>query len=222
MSVNTSNNISGGSALGGSTASSSSSSKNIGDQFTALLVAQLKNQDPLNPTDPAAITTQLAQLNSLQQLENINKQLTALAGAGNGVGATLSQAATAVGKTVQLGLGAAGEPAFSTKNGSIHYDFGGDVTYNSVLSVTDVNGSLLASFRLEGSAGDVAVGNLPEGSTVRVDSTLSNGRVDAVHSGYAMLGQNMHVKSVALSAGNTYLVDASGERAAWSSVVGLN
>ena len=40
----------------------------IGDQFMKMLVAQLKNQDPLNPMDPTAMTAQLTQLNSLQQL----------------------------------------------------------------------------------------------------------------------------------------------------------
>ncbi len=45
------------------------------DTFLTLLVAQLKNQDPLAPQDGAAFVAQLAQFNSLDQLININQQL---------------------------------------------------------------------------------------------------------------------------------------------------
>ena len=36
--------------------------------FLSLLVAQLQNQDPLNPDDPTEFTAQLAQFSSLEQL----------------------------------------------------------------------------------------------------------------------------------------------------------
>lgn len=45
------------------------------DTFLKLLVAQLKNQDPLNPQDGAAFVTQLAQFNSVEQLVSINDRL---------------------------------------------------------------------------------------------------------------------------------------------------
>ena len=46
------------------------------DDFLTLLVAQLQNQDPLNPTDGAEFTAQLAQFSSLEELQNINDTLT--------------------------------------------------------------------------------------------------------------------------------------------------
>ena len=45
------------------------------DDFLKLLVAQLKNQDPLAPQDGAQFATQLAQFNSLDQLVSINTRL---------------------------------------------------------------------------------------------------------------------------------------------------
>jgi len=45
------------------------------DDFLQLLVTQLKNQDPLNPSDPTEFTAQLAQFSSLEQLFNVNESL---------------------------------------------------------------------------------------------------------------------------------------------------
>jgi flagellar basal-body rod modification protein FlgD len=44
-------------------------------QFLQLLVAQLKEQDPLNPMDGTQFVTQLAQFSSLEQLINIRTDL---------------------------------------------------------------------------------------------------------------------------------------------------
>jgi flagellar basal-body rod modification protein FlgD len=44
--------------------------------FLTLLVTELKNQDPTQPTDPNAYIQQLVGVNSLQQLISINQDLT--------------------------------------------------------------------------------------------------------------------------------------------------
>lgn len=48
------------------------------DMFMTLLVAQLKNQDPLQPQDGTAFVAQLAQFNSLDQLIGIRNSIEAL------------------------------------------------------------------------------------------------------------------------------------------------
>jgi len=45
------------------------------DEFLKLFIAQLANQDPLDPLDNAEFTAQMAQFSSLEQLLNINKNL---------------------------------------------------------------------------------------------------------------------------------------------------
>lgn len=49
------------------------------DAFLKLMVAQLRNQDPLNPAHGADFIAQTAQFSSLEQLQNINKSIEALA-----------------------------------------------------------------------------------------------------------------------------------------------
>lgn len=48
------------------------------EQFLTLLVAQLQNQDPLNPTDATQFTAQLAQYSQLEQLFNLNDAMNQL------------------------------------------------------------------------------------------------------------------------------------------------
>src|SRR5438552_3222724 len=54
--------------------------------FMQLLVAQLQNQDPLNPLDSANFSAQLAQFSSLQQLTEINQTLKNANTGGSSVG----------------------------------------------------------------------------------------------------------------------------------------
>jgi len=51
------------------------------EDFLLLLVAQLQNQDPLNPNDPTEFTAQLAQFRSLEQLFTLNEGMSSLVAA---------------------------------------------------------------------------------------------------------------------------------------------
>lgn len=58
------------------TTTAAAKSKTLGQtDFLNLLVAQLKNQDPLNPSDPTEFTSQLAQYSQLEQLFNLNDSM---------------------------------------------------------------------------------------------------------------------------------------------------
>ena len=45
------------------------------DAFMTLLVTQMQNQDPLNPSTDTEFIGQLAQFSSLEQMENLNSTL---------------------------------------------------------------------------------------------------------------------------------------------------
>ena len=51
--------------------------------FLTLLVTEMKNQDPTQPTDPNAYIQQLVGVNSLQQLISINQELSSVGTSGS-------------------------------------------------------------------------------------------------------------------------------------------
>jgi|WetSurMetagenome_2_1015567.scaffolds.fasta_scaffold736547_2 flagellar basal-body rod modification protein FlgD len=53
----------------------STSDATSGQDFMKLVIEQLKNQDPMDPMKSEEFTTQLAQINSLQQLVSLNQTM---------------------------------------------------------------------------------------------------------------------------------------------------
>jgi flagellar basal-body rod modification protein FlgD len=79
------------------------------DDFMQLLMAQLKNQDPMKPMEDKEFITQLAQFSSLEATEKLNNQLDELLGS-----QSLVQAATLIGKQATAKL-----PSGETLTGTI-------------------------------------------------------------------------------------------------------
>ena len=75
-------------------------SDDMQNKFLNLLITQLKNQDPLNPTDANQMTAQLSQISTVSGIEKLNasmeKLLASYAGTQN------MQAAAMIGKTVLI------------------------------------------------------------------------------------------------------------------------
>ncbi|MBV2234795.1 MAG: flagellar hook assembly protein FlgD [Sterolibacterium sp.] len=84
MSINTDNNAAAFDAINSANQSAAKSGKAAGaanaadandsaqDRFLKLLTAQLKNQDPLNPLDNAQMTSQLAQISTVDGITKLN------------------------------------------------------------------------------------------------------------------------------------------------------
>lgn len=87
------------SALGAASGASVSKKKDenspeaIQERFMSLLVAQLKNQDPLEPMDNAQVTGQMAQLNTVTGINNLNSTMQGMA---NSLNATQTVQATSM------------------------------------------------------------------------------------------------------------------------------
>jgi flagellar basal-body rod modification protein FlgD len=68
-------------------------SKNIStDDFLKILVSEMQNQDPSNPMDDTQVVAQMAQFNTLEQMQNMNKTLESM---------TIAQSATLIGKSAE-------------------------------------------------------------------------------------------------------------------------
>jgi flagellar basal-body rod modification protein FlgD len=69
-------------ALTGASSTASSiknSASETQDRFLKLLVAQLNNQDPMNPMDNAQMTSQMAQMSTVSGIEQVNDTLKSMA-----------------------------------------------------------------------------------------------------------------------------------------------
>lgn len=97
----------------GSSATKASNEASASDRFLTLLVAQMENQDPLNPMDNAQVTSQMAQISTVSGIEKLN---TTMAGLNSQfLQSQTLQAAALVGHDVVLGgnklsIGEEGQP----------------------------------------------------------------------------------------------------------------
>jgi flagellar basal-body rod modification protein FlgD len=108
-----------------------------------MLVAQLKNQDPTNPMDNAALTTQMAQISTVQGVQQLNTTLSQFVSSnGNATKAInsaglIGQEVLAPSSTVTVGSGASG----SVQSGVYLPSAADSVTVNLV----DSNGNVVST-----------------------------------------------------------------------------
>ena len=140
------------SAASGAGATSAADMQN---QFLTLLVAQLKNQDPMSPMDNAQMTSQMAQISTVTGIEKLNDTV-------NGVTSQFStmqmlQGSNVIGRTVltegnQLGISASegqdadGNPT-TLKQGTAAFDLAG-MASNVTVQITTAGGQLVDTLEL--------------------------------------------------------------------------
>jgi flagellar basal-body rod modification protein FlgD len=110
------------------------------DDFLKMLIAQLKNQDPLNPLDGSNFAAQLAQFSSLEQLQNMNTQLQTLGTSFSSLNNV--QAANLIGNEVSA------KGNTTTVEGStniLYYNLPGDVKQGTV-KIYNAQGTLMKTF----------------------------------------------------------------------------
>jgi len=84
----------------GTTQTANATGAGDSNDFMLLLLAQLRNQNPLDPVKDKDFMTQLTQVNSFLELQKVNKTLLAATRSN-----TLTQAASLIGKTVSYPSG---------------------------------------------------------------------------------------------------------------------
>ena len=158
------------------------------DQFLKLLIAQLQNQDPMNPMQGDQMATQLAQFSSLEQLQQINANHTAQHTAGGTLlGAVQSTSAissighvvTAIGNQIQVG----GTNPATTVEATL-----GTAAAKSTLHIYDANGTEVATSDLGSSSSGMQTFNLgkltdglaPGTYTYKIDATDADGKAVTV------------------------------------------
>ena len=106
------------------------------DQFLTLLITQLQNQDPMNPTDDKEFIGQMAQFSALEQMQNLNLSMSSLRGI-NYIGKTVSGSyVDAVTKETKNVDGIVSNVSI-TKDGIVAKVNGTDVPIEKITSITD-------------------------------------------------------------------------------------
>jgi flagellar basal-body rod modification protein FlgD len=109
------------------------------DQFLQLLIAQLQNQDPLEPVDNQAFIQQLATLNSVQGLQDLNASFGQMLKLQQ-----LTQGADLIGRTIEYTPTGSDTPttgvvrSVEAQNGNFVLQVGADsVTLDQIQSVVN-------------------------------------------------------------------------------------
>ncbi len=155
------------------------------DDFMKLMIAQLKNQDPMNPMDGSQYAAQLAQFSSVEQLMNINTTLDTSVNANYQLTQSINNTMTPalIGKEVKL----QGGTVTNNDDSSITLGYSLPATVSSAtVKVFDKNGALVKEFtdankemgdhKLEWDFTDINGQKVPKGDyTFTVDAKDSQG-----------------------------------------------
>jgi flagellar basal-body rod modification protein FlgD len=127
---------------GTATTKAKSTTADAQDRFLKLLTTQLKNQDPLNPMDNAQMTSQLAQISTVDGIEKLNATLQKMLA--SSASAEAMQAAALVGHQVMV-AGSGLQLGDTGAAGGI--DLGASADQVTV-TIKDVNGIVMNALNL--------------------------------------------------------------------------
>lgn len=168
-----------------STSSSGSSTTDLQTTFLKLLVTQMQNQDPTNPMDSSTMTSQLAQINTVTGISQLNTTLSSLSSqlsAGQSAQASLliGQSVLVPGSTTTVASGAS--TGFGVSLGSSVSDLSVTVKNASgqVVSTLDLGAQQAGTVPIAWKPVDSSGNALPDGTyTVSASGTSTTGATTA-------------------------------------------
>jgi flagellar basal-body rod modification protein FlgD len=120
------------------------------EAFLNLLVAQLKNQDPLNPMDNAEFTTQTTAFSQLEQMMAMNTSLQSMLAIQQATAVSanpLIEASNFIGKTIEYNSNTL---VISDEGASPISFYSSDVAASSSVSIYNASGELVGGYELGG------------------------------------------------------------------------
>ena len=118
------------------------------DDFLKLLLAELKNQDPLNPADNTEFVAQLAQFSSLEQMTQMNESLQLSLDANTALSGSINNAMM----VNYFGKDVAAETNMFNYSGEGDAEFTfmlNDPVINASINIVDESGNVVRHFSLE-------------------------------------------------------------------------
>ncbi|MDD5241548.1 MAG: flagellar hook assembly protein FlgD [Sulfuricella sp.] len=196
-----------GTAASGTSTAKKADAQSTEDRFLQLLVAQMKNQDPLNPLDNAQVTSQMAQLSTVTGIEKLNTALQSMSS--SFTSSQSLQAAGMIGRSI-LAPGS----SLSLQNGTSAGGFAlSQPVDQAVVTIKDAAGNVLESMNIGAQKagnvlfqwdGSTSSGTAAPNGTYKFEvSTLQDGKkVDVTADNLLSLGT---VGSVSLNASGVTL-----------------
>jgi flagellar basal-body rod modification protein FlgD len=211
-------------SLNPSQAAHTSRSRNVSDMgsddFLALMIAQMKNQDPTKPMDQMAFMSQLAQFGTLSGVQELNGSFGELSA--NLTGAQAVQASSLVGRSVAMNTQVASlSPVGRNEAGETVYMLSATVDMGSqsdggIFEVRDGAGRLIFSGQLPAGSGNVPVvwdGEAADGSPLPPGEYNVSARVER---GGSLRDARVYghdtVVSVAIGSGNQVTLNLASGR----------
>jgi flagellar basal-body rod modification protein FlgD len=172
------------------------------DRFLKLLTTQLQNQDPLNPLDNAQMTSQMAQISTVNGIEKLNATLTKLMT--NSTDSQVMQASSMLGRHVLVSGNGMTLPENGQTMAGIELAQPVD---NAAVTIRDANGLLIRTLQL---------GDQPKGLNSFVWDGKNDAGVQAVAGRYtysvsaAQGGKDVTAKGLELAPVTGILRDGGG------------
>ncbi len=214
MSPLTSAQIDSFNAAGGANASSSDPQA-AQDRFLKLMVAQLANQDPLNPMENAELTSQMAQINTVSGIQQLNATLSGMTSQFNSLQAL--QSTSLIGKQAVVN---GSQLAYNDEGVAQAGLLLTEAADNVQIEILNTSGSVIDTVDMGARAAGQHTFEWNAGNTDR--ATVSGFRVKATAGGEAVTASPLsllRVASVGMVDGNIRLRTEDGVAFAYSDVL---